>query len=302
MEDPNYEQTDIFAFMMEKPAGKKPKARAKKAAPSSEKKRAKAAVSEEASLFGEKMAEEKKPARGKKVSPKKAAPFAKAAPQPKAAEENVNETAKRSWREKFWEFDITHPSQDIKDTMKEALLADGFMKREANKVFKGLFFKEKIFNTKNQALEYLESVPTSYAVKYKIGIEPSPKMLSLAKRLKEKEERLAAYKETQNEKKFAGDFITCPHCHSRVNTGFVKPPLCPVCGDDMRSDTAVKTIRALEETVADLRKRYEDTARKYNSKFTGGEKWIIRLVNPFWEEKEWETKRLGDVRHQTSGA
>lgn len=281
MEDPNYEQTDIFAFMMEKPAGKKPKACAKKAAPSSEKKRAKAAVSEEASLFGEKMAEEKKPARGKKVSPKKAAPFAKAAPQPKAAEENVNEPAKRSWREKFWEFDITHPSQDIKDTMKEALLTEGFMKREANKVFKGLFFKEKIFNTKNQALEYLESVPTSYAVKYKIGIEPSPKMLSLAKRLKEKEERLAAYKETQNEKKFAGDFITCPHCHSRVNAGFVKPPLCPVCGDDMRSDTAVKTIRALEETVADLRKRYEDTARKYNSKFTGGEKWIIRLVNPF---------------------
>lgn len=285
MEDPNYEQTDIFAFMTEKPAGKKPKARTKKAAPSAEKKRAKAAVSEEASLFGEKMAEEKKPARGKKVSPKKAAPFAKAAPQPKAAEENVNEPAKRSWREKFWEFDITHPSQDIKDTMKEALLTEGFMKREANKVFKGLFFKEKIFNTKNQALEYLESVPTSYAVKYKIGIEPSPKMLSLAKRLKEKEERLAAYKETQNEKKFAGDFITCPHCHSRVNAGFIKPPLCPVCGDDMRSDTAVKTIRALEETVADLRKRYEDTARKYNSKFTGGEKWIIRLVNPFWEEK-----------------
>lgn len=285
MEDPNYEQTDIFAFMMEKPAGKKPKARTKKAAPSSEKKRAKEAVSEEASLFGEKMAEEKKSACGKKVSPKKAAPFAKAAPQPKAAEENVNEPAKRSWREKFWEFDITHPSQDIKDTMKEALLTEGFMKREANKVFKGLFFKEKIFNTKNQALEYLESVPTSYAVKYKIGIEPSPKMLSLAKRLKEKEERLAAYKETQNEKKFAGDFITCPHCHSRVNAGFIKPPLCPVCGDDMRSDTAVKTIRALEETVADLRKRYEDTARKYNSKFTGGEKWIIRLVNPFWEEK-----------------
>lgn len=54
MEDPNYEQTDIFAFMMEKPAGKKPKARTKKAALSAEQKRAKAAVSEEASLFGEK--------------------------------------------------------------------------------------------------------------------------------------------------------------------------------------------------------------------------------------------------------
>lgn len=295
MEDPNYEQTDIFAFMMEKPAGKKPKARTKKAAPASEQKRAKAAVSEEASLFGEGMAQEKKPARGKKASPKASAASPKAAPKPKAAakkgeEKDMSEpgnaaSGKGSWREKVWEFDITHPSQDIKDTMKEALVAEGFMKREANKVFKGLFFKEKIFNTKNQALEYLESVPTSYAVKYKIGIEPSPKMIALAKRLKEKEERLAAYKETQNEKKFAGDFITCPHCHSRVNADFVKPPLCPVCGDDMRSDTAVKTIRTLEEAVAELRKRLEDTARKYNSKFTGGEKWIIRLVNPFWEEK-----------------
>lgn len=295
MEDPNYEQTDIFAFMMEKPAGKKQKVRTKKAAFSSEQKRAKAAVSEEASLFGEGMEAEKKPVRMKKTSLKASAASPKAAPQPKAAakkgeEKEMSEpgnaaSGKGSWQEKIWEFDITHPSQDIKDTMKEALVAEGFMKREANKVFKGLFFKEKIFNTKNQALEYLESVPTSYAVKYKIGIEPSPKMIALAKRLKEKEERLAAYKETQNEKKFAGDFITCPHCHSRVNADFVKPPLCPVCGDDMRSDTAVKTIRTLEEAVAELRKRYEDTARKYNSKFTGGEKWIIRLVNPFWEEK-----------------
>lgn len=284
MEDPNYEQTDIFAFMKGRPEGKRQKVRTKKAA-----------VSEEASLFGEGMAQEKMPARVKKASPKASAASPKAAPQPKAAakkreEKEMSEpenaaSGKGSWREKVWEFDITHPSQDIKDTMKEALVAEGFMKREANKVFKGLFFKEKIFNTKNQALEYLESVPTSYAVKYKIGIEPSPKMIALAKRLKEKEERLAAYQETQNEKKFAGDFITCPHCHSRVNADFVKPPLCPVCGDDMRSDTAVKTINALEETVADLRKRLEDTARKYNSKFTGGEKWIIRLVNPFWEEK-----------------
>lgn len=294
MEDPNYEQTDIFAFMMEKPAGKKRRVRTKKAALSSEQKRAKAAISEETSLFGKGLAQEKKPVRVKKASPKASAASSKAAPQPKAAkkreEKEMSEpgnaaSGRGSWREKVWEFDITHPSQDIKDTMKAALVAEGFMKREANKVFKGLFFKEKIFNTKNQALEYLESVPTSYAVKYKIGIEPSPKMIALAKRLKEKEERLAAYQETQNEKKFAGDFITCTHCHSRVNADFVKPPLCPVCGDDMRSDTAVKTIHTLEEAVAELRKRLEDNARKYNSKFTGGEKWIIRLVNPFWEEK-----------------
>lgn len=85
MEDPNYEQTDIFAFMMEKPAGKKQRVRTKKAALSSEQKRAKAAISEEASLFGKGSAAEKKPARGKKTSLKASAASPKAAPQPKAA-------------------------------------------------------------------------------------------------------------------------------------------------------------------------------------------------------------------------
>lgn len=171
----------------------------------------------------------------------------------------------------------------MKDTMKEDMLKEGFGKREANKVFKGLFFKEKICNTRTQAMEYLKAVPTSYAIKYKIGIAPSPKMVSLEKRLHEKEERLATYTNAQNEKKFTAAFVSCPHCKSRVNRDFIHPPLCPVCGKDMRSDTAVKTITTLEETVKDLKKRYEDTARKYNSKFTGGEKWIIRLVNPLYE-------------------
>lgn len=86
MEDPNYEQTDIFAFMMEKPAGKKQRVRTKKAALSSEQKRAKAAISEEASLFGEGMVQEKKPARVKKVSPKAsvASPFCAAAKSSRA--------------------------------------------------------------------------------------------------------------------------------------------------------------------------------------------------------------------------
>lgn len=44
-------------------------------------------------------------------------------------------------------------------------------------------------------------------------------------------------------------------------------------------------MASLETAVKDLKKRYEDTARKYNSKFTGGEKWIIRLVNPLYEKE-----------------
>lgn len=212
------------------------------------------------------------------------APAKKKIPKTAPSLRPADEAAAHAWKEKIWEFDLTKPSQWMKDTMKEDMLKEGFGKREANKVFKGLFFKEKICNTRTQAMEYLKSIPTSYAVKYKIGIAPSPKMVSLEKRLHEKEERLATYTNAQNEKKFTAAFVSCPHCKSRVNRDFIHPPLCPVCGKDMRSDTAVKTITTLEETVKDLKKRYEDTARKYNSKFTGGEKWIIRLVNPLYEE------------------
>lgn len=211
------------------------------------------------------------------------APAKKKIPKTAPSLRPAEEAAAHAWKEKIWEFDLTKPSQWMKDTMKEDMLKEGFGKREANKVFKGLFFKEKVCNTRTQAMEYLKAVPTSYAVKYKIGIAPSPKMVSLEKRLHEKEERLATYTSAQNEKKFTAAFVSCPHCKSRVNRDFIHPPLCPVCGKDMRSDTAVKTITTLEETVKDLRKRYEDTARKYNSKFTGGEKWIIRLVNPLYE-------------------
>lgn len=200
----------------------------------------------------------------------------------------AEEAARHAWKEKIWEFDLTKPSQVMKDTMKESMLQEGFGKREANKVFKGLFFKEKVCNTRTQALEYLTSIPTSYGVKYKIGIAPSPQMVSLEKRLHEKEERLKAYTKEQEEKdqkKFSLPFITCPHCHSRVNRDYIHLPLCPVCGKDLHPDTTLKTMTSLETAVKDLKKRYEDTARKYNSKFTGGEKWIIRLVNPLYEKE-----------------
>lgn len=218
-----------------------------------------------------------KKAEERKNLPGLAASISKGASSPGEA------AAAKAWKEKLWEFDLTKPSQFMKDTMKESMLAEGFGKREANKVFKGLFFKEKVCNTRSQALEYLMTIPNSYAVKYKIGIPPSPQMEKLEKRLREKEERLTAYKKEQA-KKFKAEFLTCPHCKSRVNAHFIHPPLCPVCGEDLRSETAVKALSSLEEAVKDLKKRYEDTARRYNSKFTGGEKWIIRLVNPLYED------------------
>lgn len=243
---------------------------------------------EEADLFSFAAKEEPKKVTKKAVTRKKADQAKKkvASKKSKLVEEVPKKTAAELWDVKWKEFAITHPTQEIKDQMKDEMVKEGFTKREANRVFKGLFFKEKVCNTQQQAREYLEEIPTSYAVKYKIGIPPSPQMVSLARRLQEKKEKLVSYQKAQNERKFSGDFISCMHCKSKVNAAYVKPPLCPVCGMDMRSDHVVETLGSLEKAVADLSKRYEDTARKYNSKFTGGEQWIIRLVNPFKGSEE----------------
>ena len=147
--DPNFTETDLFSF--EAGPAKLKKSRSKKAE-----------------------GESPKPRRTKKSIP---------APAPEPEEETAapeGETKASSlWADKYWEFDITHPSAEIKDAMKSSMVEEGFTKREANRVFKGLTFKEKVFNTKRQAKEYLKTIPTTYAVKYKIGIEPSPQMISL---------------------------------------------------------------------------------------------------------------------------
>ena len=150
-------------------------------------------------------------------------------------------SATPAWTEKFWEYDITKPSQWIRDDMKEHMVAEGFTKREANHIFKGLVFKEKIFNTKNQALAYLKTVPTTYAVKYKIGIEPSPRMVSLKKRLDDKKARLEEYKNDQAMRKFRTEFVSCPVCRSKINSRYFTPPACPVCRCDMRAESVIHT-------------------------------------------------------------
>lgn len=138
-----------------------------------------------------------------------------------------------------------------------------------------------MFNTKVQAVEFLKSLPTTYAVKHKIGIEPSPQMISLQKRLPDKERLLKEYKENQETKRFTVDFISGSHCHSKIKRMYVTLPVCPLCQGDMRTETVIKRLTSLEKAVSDLKTRYERTARKYNSKFTVGKKWIIRTINPF---------------------
>lgn len=87
-------------------------------------------------------------------------------------------------------------------------------------------------------------------------------------------------------RKFRTEFVSCPICRSKINSRYFTPPACPVCRCDMRAESVIHTLESLEKAVADLNKKYEYAAEKHNSRFTGGEKWIIRTVNTPSQEKK----------------
>lgn len=196
----------------------------------------------------------------------------------KIEKENKSNSKLLEQRELFLEFPLTMPSQSIKDKIIEMYMNEGLKKRAINKILKGLFFKEKIFNTKLQATQYLKEIDHTYAVKYKIGIEPSPKLVAISEKLKKKEELLKRYAK-EIEEKFKVAFITCANCKSRLNTKFIKNYTCALCSNDLRNSRQLQRLQKTQETVQNLKDKLEFETRKYNSHFTGGEKWILRIVN-----------------------
>ena len=123
------------------------------------------------------------------------------------------------------------------------------------------------------------------AVKYKIGIEPSPKIITLSEKLEKKKILLENYKKEIKEK-FKAEFLTCKNCKSRLNMKYVKNYNCPLCNEELRNATLLQKLKKTEILVENLKRKLEFETRKYNSHFTGGEQWIVRVVNNLTTEKQ----------------
>ena len=107
----------------------------------------------------------------------------------------------------------------------------------------------------------MKTVPTTYAVKYKIGIEPSPRMVSLKKRLDDKKARLEEYKNDQAMRKFRTEFVSCPVCRSKINSRYfyTAPPVRSAAVTCVPNQSSI-LLESLEKAVADLNKKYEYAA------------------------------------------
>lgn len=81
-------------------------------------------------------------------------------------------------------------------------------------------------------------------------------------------------------------FISCPHCESKINSGFIKqrnaPYLvnkCPVCNKDMRPQSALDRVQGKEDKIKELRTQINDMKKEFQKKAKNKAKikWAVKV-------------------------
>lgn len=129
-------------------------------------------------------------------------------------------------------------------------------------------------NSYEEAKEYISKVDKGWydclAVKYKdfdISSIKAPKKLQ---ELKDRCSRLEKeYREISNIvecKTFKSQLITCKQCNSKLNKDYMHSNKCPLCGNDIRSDTTKKRIKAKYDALLSIRQQIEEENKKLLTK------------------------------------
>ena len=129
-------------------------------------------------------------------------------------------------------------------------------------------------NSYEEAKEYISKVDKGWydclAVKYKdfdISSIKAPKKLQ---ELKDRCSRLEKeYREISNIvecKTFKSQLITCKQCNSKLNKDYMRSNKCPLCGNDIRSDTTKKRIKAKYDALLSIRQQIEEENKKLLTK------------------------------------
>lgn len=129
-------------------------------------------------------------------------------------------------------------------------------------------------NSYEEAKEYIDKVDKGWydcvAVKYKnidmSSIKPTKKLQELQDRYYRLEKEYKEMSSTVECRTFKSQLITCKQCDSKLNKDYMKSNKCPLCGNDIRSDTTKKRIKAKYDNLVDVRKQLELENKKLSTK------------------------------------
>lgn len=84
----------------------------------------------------------------------------------------------------------------------------------------------------------------------------------LQRRIKETQDKAEKYARENSIHTHTSEFRGCKKCGSKLATRYIKGENCPLCGNDLRSETVVKTLNGYAEKIRTLTKEFNIESQK----------------------------------------
>lgn len=92
------------------------------------------------------------------------------------------------------------------------------------------------------------------------SLKPSKAEVTAEAKLVATKKKMADYQSAHTVSNFKATLVTCPQCTSRINKQYIRYDKCPLCRNDLRSETVKKTvnkylsdIKALEDKLQKMK-------------------------------------------------
>lgn len=146
----------------------------------------------------------------------------------------------------------------------------------------GIRFLKGIISDYDSAVQFLEKNDIYYddciAVKYKYydsrTSKPSKKLLDLEEKRKDIYKKYYELNAKVIFKEFKSQYVGCKKCGSKLNKDYLRTNKCPLCGNDMRSETLLKQIESYKNKLESLDVQIADEKRKLAEK-SGDMRWLV---------------------------
>ena len=126
------------------------------------------------------------------------------------------------------------------------------------------------FKSKEEGVKYLIDNAEKWSGKFcpfvvirDIDNISTTKATILLEKIKAEERALAETVDKTDVSNFKARLITCETCESKINRTYIKGSICPVCGNDMRSKTAIKTIENKRARIQRYKDKLYDEWKKH---------------------------------------
>ncbi len=149
---------------------------------------------------------------------------------------------------------LDEEKSDVTDNVEPMVMKECF--EELEEVDSDYCLLQVTCMSRDEAEEILRYLPEGecFAVRYHKEPSPSDGMVKMQQRIDAMEEKRARFLEERSVRSFAAKTIGCKKCGSQLAKEFLKDDFCPLCGNDLRSQSTLDTLAQMDESLRDMKK------------------------------------------------